>query len=314
MKKQNGFVLLILCFMLIGLTACSKPKEEETPPIENNTSTKTKWLQVPSMKFDREPIALYEKGFLVEKDDVYGFIDEKGNLLLDYKYKLMECFVEDAYGIENLDEMTYLSELLEVDGFNSGCWTGVVGSPIYIWYSTTEKAILETSFNYDTQQFDTTPVKELSSYMQNPTKTSFFLPVDITIEEVGEEPENKGYIFMTSTQTHVQEDASIYEDIEIKDVVFNPKHTFQGMALVEKNDKWAVMDDQGNLLTEFIYEDGDVLNQTYVKLEKDKSIILMNKDKKEYIFADIEDITAPIQGVVYAKQNDQWGTIQLQEE
>jgi len=47
--------------------------------------------------------------------------------------------MDDAYGVmEGVNEITYLSQLLEKDGYDIGCWTGIVGvQPMYAYDSNT---------------------------------------------------------------------------------------------------------------------------------------------------------------------------------
>mgnify|MGYP000061226354 CR=1 FL=1 len=81
----------------------------------------------------------------------------------------------------------------------------------------------------------------------------------------------------------------------------------------ERDARYYKYDKTGKLISDFAYAAADVLNDTYVKVEKKPYIGLYTKDQKEYLYEGIESITAPSQRVVFAKQNDLWGLMKLTE-
>ena len=122
------FASVCIGMALLGCTSKEMPKKEADQVSEGEIQ-QISWVKEPFAAYETDPIALYDKGFLVNDGNKEGFINAKGDLLLAMKYKFQACFMDDAYGVmEGGDgDLKYLSQLLYVEGYDQGCWTGIIG-------------------------------------------------------------------------------------------------------------------------------------------------------------------------------------------
>lgn len=316
MKKY--IVVLFLCFTT-ALMGCSVTDEGKSTNQETNNGKETniekpkaiEWIKQPFADYPEDPIALYDKGFLVKDGNKEGFMGPDGNLILEMKYKFQPCFMNDAYGVmEGADGLVYLSQLLDVEGYAEGCWTGIVGPSVHYYYDneTKEISVIQNEMEDPTYKISTVDEATASKQIQADT---YFLPVNLKIEtkENGEEiSSNEGYVLVLKGK--LQSD-TVYEDLHMKKVMFRKHDVSEALNAVKKDGKWAIMDQEGTLLSDFAYEEADVLNDRYVKVKKADTVGLFTKDKEEYLYSDITSITAPVKDVVFAQADGKWGLMKL---
>lgn len=310
MKIWKPF-LFSLC-MGISLLGCSVNNTSKNKDRQELQSIN--WLKEPFAEYTEDPIALYDKGFLVNDGNREGFIDTKGNLLLDMKYKFQACFLYDAYGvIEGSDgEIQYLSQLLQIEGYDQGCWTGIIGPMTRYYYNDKHKSVHAVSYDMDASKYVDT-ITDMEAVCADLHADTFFLPVNLLIQsEEGKEAirTKEGFVLVTNGKLHPD---TVYSDVHMKNRVYRPHDILEALNAVKTDGKWAIMDKTGKLITGFDYEAADVLNDEFVKVKKTPYIGLYTKDRKEYLYDEIESITAPSQNTVFVKQDGRWGLMKFPE-
>lgn len=313
--KPKKLLLLSIC-ICATLFGCTKQEEANInengneKPKEEETASNINWVKEPFISFAEDPIALYDKGFIVNDGSKQGFMDIEGKLLLDMSYTFQECFVKESYGvIEGADHPIYLSQLLDIEGYDQGCWTGIVGPATRYYYDSKQGSISEIRYDMETST-NIESTSDLESALEEIHSDTFFLPVNLNIEikENGEEDTtNEGYMLVLKGK--LQSDI-IYEDFHMGRG-YHGHNVLDALNAVKKDGKWAIVNQDGTFLSEFDYSAADILSDEYVRVKKGNAIGLYTKDREEYLFEDIESITAPSQNVVFVKQNDLWGLMKL---
>lgn len=316
MKTKRLFLLSIcICTALLGCTKNETNQKEPNNevPKEEEAQSKIDWVKEPFATYESDPIALYDQGFIVNDGNKEGFMDIEGNLILDMNYQFQECFMKDAYGVmEGVDELTYLSQLLDVEGYDQGCWTGIVGPFVQFYYDSDQKTIKEIRYDMEAST-NIEATTDLEAALKEINADTFLLPVNLSIEtkENGEDNStNEGYMLVSKGE--LQSDV-IYEDYHMRSG-YHAFHILDGLNAVKKDNKWAIVNQEGTFLSEFVYDSADILNDEYVKVKKGTAIGLFTKDRAEYLYEGITSITAPSQHVVFAKQNDLWGLMKLEQQ
>ena len=307
------FASVCIGMALLGCTSKEMPKKEADQVSEGEIQ-QISWVKEPFAAYETDPIALYDKGFLVNDGNREGFINANGDLLLAMKYKFQACFIDDAYGVmEGGDgDLKYLSQLFHVEGYDQGCWTGIVGPQTSYYVDDKGENVYAIRYDMNTSAY-VEEKTDLETICADIKADGFFLPVNLKItgEEDGKDSRTEeGFVLVTKGKLHSE---TVYEAVHMKERVYRPHMALEALNAVKKDGKWAIMDKTGKLISDFAYAAADVLNDTYVKVEKKPYIGLYTKDQKEYLYEGIESITAPSQRVVFAKQNDLWGLMKLTE-
>ena len=89
------FASVCIGMALLGCTSKEMPKKEADQVSEGEIQ-QISWVKEPFAAYETDPIALYDKGFLVNDGNREGFINANGDLLLAMKYKFQACFIDDA--------------------------------------------------------------------------------------------------------------------------------------------------------------------------------------------------------------------------
>lgn len=300
----------------ISLLGCTKKETPQKNPVQKAEEKiqQISWVKKPFAVYKTDPIALYDKGFLVNDGQKEGFVDVKGEPLLAMKYKFQACFMEDAYGVMEGSEENgiYLSQLLQVEGYDQGCWTGIVGPMVSYYYDDKDKNVHVLRYDMEAEKYVATKT-DLKTICAEIKADTFFLPVNLKIKNTTGKEDSRteeGFVLVSKGKLHAK---TVYEAIHMKQRVYRPHLALETLNAVKKDGKWAIMNQKGRLISDFTYDTADVLNDTYVKVEKKPYVGLYTKNQKEYLYEGISSITAPSQKVVFAKQDDLWGLMKFTE-
>lgn len=223
------FASVCIGMALLGCTSKEMPKKEADQVSEGEIQ-QISWVKEPFAAYETDPIALYDKGFLVNDGNREGFINANGDLLLAMKYKFQACFIDDAYGVmEGGDgDLKYLSQLLHVEGYDQGCWTGIVGPQTSYYVDDKGENVYAIRYDMNTSAY-VEEKTDLETICADIKADVFFLPVNLKItgEEDGKDSRTEeGFVLVTKGKLHSE---TVYEAVHMKERVYRPHMALEAL-------------------------------------------------------------------------------------
>lgn len=267
-KKILGTIIIAsLIIMLFVLTGCGNTTNNDSSDNSNNEEVKV--TEVGNLSLELQQIDDFSEGLAsAKKDGKWGYIDKKGNVVIDFIYENAGDFSEGLAPVKKDGKAGYINTKGEVVvdlkyrntySFSNGY--GVIQDGIYCGAIDKDgNVIIEANKYYN--------VKPLS--------------YDLFYVDGTEAGDSKGGYDIIDKESNVIIDGIAgardfsEELIAVKQLYINGKSDMQ-------NGKWGFMDKDGNIVIDFQYDDVNNFSDGLVRVVKDNKYGFIDKSNNVII-------------------------------
>lgn len=300
-----------------------KPKEAisatviqpELPPIDEKIFSypvipQEQWIKEPYLSLDSvTPIPLYDKGFLIQKNNKHEFIGLQGEELLQLDELLKTCADNDTFATEKTDlngeeSYEYLSSMLGIINHPGKFCHSILAVPgPELSYSSADKKIymLEPGLVDEENIWkEVVPSEAWRGFTR-------FVAVDAIGEKQKFQDKNNGYIVAVDGSPVSHNIYSEYRTTKHLNLFDLPQ--ISNLGAIKKNGKWKMISKDGTNLTKPIYDDITILNENYAMFKLKEEVGLLDNTGNVIFKGKYEEISAPMQNTVMVKVKGLWGIL-----
>lgn len=287
-------------------------------------------------EIEETPINVFDRGYIVKTNGLYGLMDINGKWILDPTYKSYQYILGSIYGgtpktvclLSESNESEYpqtesINEILAIEGGPcvgyGGAYTG------YIAYDEKNRNVVHV-YNDEIQPYQNAPFYHVGvSYVIPSIDSSKMDSIDFELDLI--ESDSDYYILSSTGELfgpyNKNESATLsaeklYYDIDDVDeydahigsiVGRNP--FVQGLYYAHEGDKYRIFNQEGINSYPELFDDALVLSDTAIQVTKNGQLGVVDSNFELIMIGDYEAVTEPIGNKVFVKKNGKWKIVSL---
>lgn len=299
-------------------------------------------------KFDQTPVGFYHKGYLAKVNGKYGFIDENGKKLVDFKYAdVLKVLNESTSSHRFNGPVSSVCMSLSGKQYTTDPTAGIMKDSAYL-----ENLLgLNTDTSNDCYQpsgYGSAPAND-PVYWDKESNSAKILHYnyEINLDQHWDYINASNYSVAFADEIGQRTDIRVYENMQgFTDTTYDHKYHVlnkKGVAVTDKTvsrvltyntynciyqtevnglytasavkdsetGKWALLGKDAKFLTKFKYDSMEVLDQYTFKFKEGNKIGIIDTSGNILIEGEFEDVTEPIHYKALIKKDGKWLQIKL---
>ncbi len=318
-------ISLFMLGLLVGCTAAktadskTETKEESSKtekPQEKQTNV-TKFDIQNEIKLDEAPIDFQNSLFVAKRDGYYFIIKSDNSTLLEDKQSSRYFDFNERVCLSS-KEGTF-----NQDGDDCGPF-GFEPSSLFSWNQ--QQNVSLTYEQYIENESDAKSYADLRSIYpsgSNMYEGKAFMLVDRfpTSDELSSHSGSKPTSFGPSVLTEAaitRINDLVYDDYalllpygSLEYITYNGAMNLEKLNAVKKDNKWALMNQNGELISDFEYDTIRMLSRSYFYFEKDGLSGVLDSEGQIKLIGEFEDASGIINDKAFIKQDGKWFEIKI---
>lgn len=306
MKRTKAIVIATLAALL--LVGCS-------------TSIDTKYEVVKEVDIDSVPIDIGDKGFVMHEDDAFYFLYPDGSTL--YEEKGFTSYAD--IGTESLSEVCFYSTFESVSLDGKSCTFGLELFETFTWKDEFSQSYIAL---YDNGELIEQPVEEYFTEHSSQLDGRYNMKQFMSLNELPEQISrfDMSMLFETlapipvvitdNLVTRVNQER--YDDFAVLTskrafdfMIFNGVEPLEKLNAVKQGNKWALMNQNAELISGYEYDFIRMLSREYFFFEKDGYSGVINSNGEVKLIGKFEDASGIIGNMAFIKKDGKWFEIRI---
>lgn len=288
-------------------------------------------------EIEETPINVFDRGYIVKTNGLYGLMDINGKWIIDptyrsYRYILMglsngDKVVNDAKTVCMVSESEYpqytsINDVLGIDGLPCVGYGGA--NTGYIAYDEKNRNVVHV-YNGEIQPYQNAPFYfSNESYVIPSIDTSKMDSIEFEAELMESDSDyyilsSKGELFgpynrNESATLSVEKLYYLLDDVNeynmhIGSVGINP--SVYGLYYAHEGNKYRIFNQEGTDSYPELFDDALVLSDTAIQVTKNGQLGVVDNNFELTMIGDYEAVTEPIGNKVFVKKNGKWKIVSL---
>ena len=277
-------------------------------------------------KIEETPINVFDRGYIVKTNGLYGLMDINGKWIIDpihrsYQYILdakTVCMVSES----EYPQYTSINDVLGIDGLPcvgfGGAYTGYIAydeknrNVVHLYHGEIQP-YQNAPFYYSNQSYvipsiDTSKMDSIEFETELMESDSNYYIFSSTGELFGPYNKNESATLSVEKLYYLFDDVNEY-NTHIGSVGINP--SVYGLYYAHEGNKYRIFNREGTDSYRELFDDARVLSNTAIQVMKDGQLGVVDSNLELTMIGDYEAVTEPIGNKVFVKKNGKWKIVSL---